>query len=180
MERQQSIEAQRRRSLDGPEGTMHIAPWNEVARGAPTNMPRQPVSREIVVELSNANATIAANTVSWQVASPSIGLLKPGSTVQLVSVVASNQGSAPLEWGVSGFNTWRFTSGSDGFALRGYLANTGSLLYTPNSGSVPIAATLQDLDLFSSGRRVTLHLLTPGAAFTTNDTYRLTLLISEP
>jgi hypothetical protein len=164
----------RRSSLD--EQPMHIAPWNEVARGAPTNpAPVQP-SRHIIVDLNNSNATIGASTVSWQLSSPSIGRLAPGTRVHLLKVVATNQGTVPLEWAVSGFNALRVTSGSDGYALRGYMLYEGGPLYAAHIG-----ATLLDLDVFSSGRRVTLHLLTPGGpAFTTSDTYRLTLSFSEP
>lgn len=156
-----------------PQVTNPWAPARPVLKDAPYSTP----PRTFWVTLLGSDATISGQTLRWFVSDPGVGHLRPHTKVTLVSIYATNQTTGPLEFGLSGLSTNGWSTSDRGYCLRTFAVPTGSLYVPPPP--VPASTTLQDRDFFSSGRNVTLTLLTSGNAFTTSDTYRVVLKIQE-
>lgn len=156
-----------------PQVTNMWAPARPVLKDAPFSTP----PRTFWITLLGTNATISGQTLQWFVADPSIGLLRPHTTVTLVSVYATNQTTGPLEFGLSGLATNNWSTSDRQYFLRTFAVPTGSLYVPPPP--VTAETTLQDRDFLSSGRRITLTQITSGNAFTSNDTYRVVLKVQE-
>lgn len=149
-----------------------------ITRDGPDLLPRV-----IRVQLESETAqSITADTVTWDVAMPSYGALKPGTLVVWENVFVTGIGQASntvIEFTLGGINCMNRSSkdARNDFRVRALCRVTDSLYELLPSGRLP-QATLVDSNILQSGR-VSLT-KAGGLDFGSNTVAKVTLLFIEP
>lgn len=148
-------------------------PWKQEVSSVPNKEPKLP-SRVLNICLEGSQATaVTADSVSWALAYPTIGLLKKGA-LMYVNTVVSNAASAG-EYAISGIACETL-----GDSLSGFYELTAATILTP-VGNAPLCVSIKDPSCFLTGV-LTLRRLASGAqSFASQGSApRLYLTLVEP
>jgi hypothetical protein len=134
-----------------------------------------PRSIKLDLELENASA-VSADSITWNVNLPVIGKLAEGTRVTWTEI-ASNQTDI-CNWGLFGVNCHSYSLGNLNGVLTGRFERISNNIFSPNPTTLPISATLKDLNVLLNGQ-VTVRRLSGIFDLSKAAFFRTTLVFTE-